>query len=65
MVWQSYASPTDPNIRSIQGQRYSVAVAVPALSSTTRFALAAALLLLGAAVARAYGSVSRRSRFSR
>jgi hypothetical protein len=59
VVWQSSASPTDPNIRNIQGQRYSVAIAVPALSSITRFALAGALLLLGTAVARAKRSVSR------
>ncbi len=65
VVWQSSASLTDPNIRNIRGQRYSVAIAVPALSSTAKFALAAALLLLGAAVARAYASASGRSRFSR
>jgi hypothetical protein len=64
VVWQSYESLTGPN-GSIQGQRYRVAAAVPSMSSTTRFALTAALMLLGAVLARAYGSVSRRTRFSR
>ena len=53
VVWQSKGSSgTDTSYSSIQGQRYSVAAAVPpvpAMSSATRFALAAALLLLGAA----------------
>jgi hypothetical protein len=55
VVWHSYGSSgTDTSPTSIQGQRYNVAAApppVPALSSATRFALAAALMLLGAVYA--------------
>jgi hypothetical protein len=55
VAWESVGSNgTDANFRSVQGQRYSVSPAVPpvpAMSSATRFALAAALLLLGAAYA--------------
>jgi hypothetical protein len=50
VVWRSDGSPgMEPSGSSILGQRYTVPVtiAVPALSSATRFALAAALLLLG------------------
>ena len=69
VVWHSFGSSgTDTGSYSIQGQRFDVpapAPPVPAMSSATRVALGAALMLLGAAVARAYGSVSRRSRFSR
>jgi len=49
-VWRSGGSPgTDTSGYSIQGQRYSGPPPVPAMSSATRFALGAALLLLGAA----------------
>ena len=71
VAWESSGSSgTDTSGWSIQGQRYSVPDAavppsVPAMSPATRFALGAALLLLGTVVARAYGIVSRRSRFSR
>ena len=69
VAWASAGSSgTDTSGDSIQGQRYSLSAAVPslpAMSPATRFALGAALMLLGAVVARAYGSVSRRSRFSR
>jgi len=57
VAWVSSGSPgTDTSGDSIQGQRYSVPAAavpaqVPAMSLTTRFALAAALLLLGATYA--------------
>ena len=55
VVWDSRGSSgTDTNSYSIQGQRYSVAAAVPpvpAMSPATRFALVAALMLLGAAYA--------------
>jgi hypothetical protein len=56
VVWQSYGSSgTDTSSESIQGQRYGVAPPgpppVPAMSSAARFALGAALLLLGAAYA--------------
>jgi len=60
VVWQSAGSfGTDTSSRSIQGQRYSVPAPVspvPAMSPATRFALGAALMLLGAAYA-----LSRRS----
>jgi hypothetical protein len=66
VAWVSEGSfGTDTSGRSIQGQRYGVPRPVPAMSSIPRLALPAALLLVGAALARAYGSVSRRSRFSR
>jgi hypothetical protein len=55
VVWTGYGSlRTDSSSYSVQGQRYSLvalAARVPATSSATRFALAAALLLLGAAYA--------------
>jgi hypothetical protein len=54
VVWQCGASPGDPSRSSIQGQRYRLAASpypVPAMSPATRFALAAALLLLGAGYA--------------
>jgi len=55
VVWESKGSSgTDTSISSIQGQRYSVAApapAVPSMTPATRFALAAALLLLGACYA--------------
>jgi hypothetical protein len=55
VAWQSDGSSgTDTGSYSIQGQRYGVAApapAVPAMSRATRFALAAALLLFGAAYA--------------
>ena len=65
VVWQSRGSFGTDTDYSIQGRRGGLAPPVSATSRATRFALGAALLLLGAAVARAYGSVSRRSRFSR
>ena len=55
VVWQSYVSPTARV--SIQGQRYRVPTAAPAMSPATRFALGAALLVLGAGY-----SLRRRSR---
>jgi len=55
VVWESNGSSgTDTSSYSVQGQRYSVPAhvpPVPAMSPETRFALAAALLLLGAAYA--------------
>jgi hypothetical protein len=57
VVWESNGSSgTDSSSSSIQGQRYSVPAPpgpppVPAMSTATRFALAAVLLLLGAAYA--------------
>jgi len=54
-VWWSYGSfETDSSATSIQGQRYSVladAPPVPAMSPAMRFALGAALMLLGSAYA--------------
>ncbi len=55
VVWESVGSSgTDTSNSSIQGQRYrliTLAPLVPAMSSATRFALAAALALLGATYA--------------
>ena len=55
VVWESAGSPaTDTSSYSIQGQRYRVTAAVPsvpAMSPAARFALVAALLLLGAGYA--------------
>jgi hypothetical protein len=55
MAWRSDGSSgTDTSASSILGQRFSLAAAVPAvpsMSSATRFALGAALLLFGAAYA--------------
>ena len=55
MAWRSNGSSgTDTHASSILGQRFSLAAAVPAvpsMSSATRFALGAALLLLGAVYA--------------
>jgi len=55
VAWESNGSAgTDTSFHSVQGQRFSVPVPVPpvpAMSRATRFALAAALLLLGAAYA--------------
>jgi hypothetical protein len=48
VVWRSDGSPgTEPSGSSILGQRYRVPVAIPAMSSSMRFALAASLLLVG------------------
>jgi hypothetical protein len=66
VVWRSEASSEGETIdSSILGQRYSSVTAVPAITGGGRLALGAGLLALGAAVARGYGSASRRSRFSR
>ncbi len=66
VAWESEgSSETDTSYSSIQAQRYRPPIVAPAMSTATRFALSAALMLLGFALARAYGSVSRRSRFSR
>jgi hypothetical protein len=54
VTWRSDGSAgTDDSLTSIQGQLYNVTgpLPVPALSHATRFALGAALLLLGAAYA--------------
>lgn len=54
MVWESDGSfGADTSDWNVQSQRYSVAgpPPVPAMSDATRFALGAALLLLGAAYA--------------
>jgi hypothetical protein len=54
VVWEAYAPPTETSSNNINGQRYGLAPtppAVPAMSFTTRFALGAAMLLLGAAYA--------------
>ncbi len=55
VVWHSIGSSgTDTAFTSVQAQRYSLPVAaplVPAMSSATRFALAATLMLLGASFA--------------
>jgi hypothetical protein len=48
VVWRTDGSPTmETSGSSILAQRYAVPAAVPALSPTARFTLAAALLLLG------------------
>ena len=53
VVWRSDGSSgTDASDSSIQGQRYGVATAVPAMSPATRFGLAAALLLGASYTAR-------------
>jgi len=52
VAWQSYGSSgSDTHLGSIQGQRYRLPIAVPAMSPAKKFALAAALLLLGAGYA--------------
>ncbi len=66
VAWHSQgSSETDASYQSIQAQRYRPPIVAPAMSSVMRFALGAALLALGVALARSYGSVSKRSRFSR
>ena len=49
--WGDGSSGTDTSYDSVHAQRFSVAPIVSAMSSATRFALAGALLLLGAAYA--------------
>ena len=49
VVWRGDGAPSNS---LIFGQRYGTAVSVPAMSSATRFALGAALLLLAACVLR-------------
>jgi hypothetical protein len=51
MVWRSESPGESFNDSRIFGQRYSVVAALPTMSSAPRFALGAALLLLGAAYA--------------
>jgi hypothetical protein len=52
MAWRSESPGESFNDSRIFGQRYGVVAALPTMSSTPRFALGAALLLLGAAYAR-------------
>jgi hypothetical protein len=56
VAWDSWGSSgTDSDYTSIQAQRYQTVAAVPALSSSLRFALAV-LLVLGAGVALRFGA---------
>ena len=49
VVWSSYGSSgTDTSNYSVQGQRFRAPIVAPAMLSATRFALVAALMLLGA-----------------
>jgi hypothetical protein len=66
VAWESSGSPgTDSSYQSVQAQRYRAPIVAPALSPSAISVLGAALLLIGVSFMRAYGSVSRRSRFSR
>jgi hypothetical protein len=60
VVWRSDVSGEETSDSSIQGQRYSQATAVPAMSSDARLALAAGMLVLGAACALRRCAVSAR-----
>jgi hypothetical protein len=65
VVWWGDGSSGTDTSDSIHAQRYRPPIAAPALSPVGISVLGVALLLVGGSLARAYGSVSRRSRFSR